>query len=94
MVAGPDDNNVYKVATMSKNLPNGPPEKDIKEIDKNTDLYGKVQLGGSRTVQHAHLRLWKNPNTGNPYEALSSEALTTLRAAMGMSSLTFIIRAS
>jgi len=82
VVAGPNAQNKYQVATISKKLPHNPPQTPLQNVHSAANIYGNIQLGGSRQVKHEHMKPWKNPQSGQTHPPVPAPDMAKLKNQM------------
>ena len=81
VLAGPDTNNRYDIATISTEHPDSPPRAPLSVFHPTTTITGDVSFY-QRNVAHGDLRPWIDENTGNITQPMSQSQLGRLRSQM------------
>ena len=79
VLAGPDANNRYDIATISTEHPDNPPRAPLNAFHPTTTITGDVSFY-KRNVAHGDLRPWIDENTGNITQPMSQSQLNGLRS--------------
>jgi len=82
VVAGPDSEGKYQVATVSKKHLHDPPQVDAASLHPATDLEGKIKLVASDPIDVGKMKPWKSSVTGETMAPMSSENLRKLKEKM------------
>lgn len=81
VLAGPDVNNRYDIATISTEHPDSPPRAPLTVFHPTTTITGEVSFY-QRNVAHGDLRPWLDEKTGNITQPMSESQLMRLRSQM------------
>lgn len=81
VLAGPDANNRYDIATISTEHPDNPPRAPLNVFHPTTTITGDVSFY-QRNVAHGDLRPWIDENTGNITQPMSQLQLARLKSQM------------
>ena len=81
ILAGPDANNRYDIATISTEHPDSPPRAPLNVFHPTTTITGEVSFH-KRNVAHGDLRPWIDEVTGDVTQPMSQSQLARLRSQM------------
>ncbi|KAF8803095.1 hypothetical protein BYT27DRAFT_7260427 [Phlegmacium glaucopus] len=81
VLAGPDANNRYDIATISTEHPDNPPRAPLNVFHPTTTITGDVSFY-RRNVAHGDLRPWIDERSGNVTQPMSQSQLAMLRNQM------------
>jgi hypothetical protein len=86
-MAGPSTDGNYKVAMISKTLPDNPPQESIHTFHPESSIYGSVSLARPKDVQGSMMKPWKDNKTGNAATPVNPANLEKMKDLMSMSFL-------
>lgn len=82
VIAGPSADGIYKIAMISKSLPDNPPQQLIHNFHPETNIYGSVSLAPPKDVHVNMMKAWKDSKTGNVATPMNPTNLENMKNMM------------